>query len=62
MSDSLMAVDYTGKGLTAEAVSGYVNRPLRIRVAVYTTQDHDDGLHLLLYDGDPSQGAPVIAD
>lgn len=66
-SSSLQAVNFRSRRatvvnhLTTEGVTAHVNRPLRIRVGVFSSIAHPDGTTLLLFDGNPTEGAPAIA-
>lgn len=61
-TDSIRAVDFHTDKLTPENVTAYQNRPLQVRVAVFSSAQHPIGARLLLFDGDPAKGAPAIAD
>ena len=39
-----------------------LNVPLELRFTAHSSRIHTDSAHVLLYDGDPASGAPVIAD
>ncbi len=66
-ADSVQALDpVTGQlnsqnNLAGGNLAAKVNQPIRIRVGVFSLAPHPDGETLLLFDGDPSTGAPAIA-
>lgn len=59
--NSLQAIDLHTDKLTNGTVTAYQNRPVRLRVGVFSSVAHPEGVNLLLFDGDPAQGAPAIA-
>lgn len=67
ISSSLQAVNFRSRRapganhLTREGVTAHVNRPLRVRVGVFSSIAHRDGTTLLLFDGNPAEGAPAVA-
>ncbi len=58
---SLRGIDLHRDKLTDGIVTAYQNRPVRLRVVVFSSVAHPEGANLLLLDGDPAQGAPAIA-
>ena len=58
---SLRAIDLHTDKLTDSNVAAYQNRPVRIRVGVFSSATHPQGANLLLFDGNPAAGAPAIA-
>jgi len=59
---AIAAIDAKRGTLFTDAVDAYLNRPLRIRVHAVTDVSDPQVYHLLVYKGNPKQGAEVIAD
>ncbi len=58
---SMRAIDYRTRKLTPGSVDAYLHEPLRIRVGVFSSIAHPQGTNLLLFDGNPAEGAAAIA-
>jgi len=48
--------------LVDSALTAVQGEPLELRFTAYTTILHADGAHMLLFDGNPAEGNPAIAD
>ncbi len=65
--DSLQALDprtgelISGNSLIGNALVVNLNQPMQIRIGVFSSAPHPDGETLLLFDGNPANGAPAIA-
>ncbi len=61
-ADSVQAVGLGGRKLTVDSVKAVQFRPLRVRVTVFSSSVHPLGTRLRIFDGNPAERAPVIAD
>lgn len=49
-------------GLTESGLTAVEGVPLEVRFTAYSTMIHAESAHMLLFDGDPAEGSPAIAD
>ena len=63
--NSLQATINTETGpqlLGAKGLTTHVDEPLQLRFTAYSSAAHQEAAQVLLFDGDPAQGAPAVAE